>query len=339
MRETVILAAGTFPAKGGEGERLLRAAKRVVACDSAAKSYHRVFHRWPDAVVGDFDSLQGSVPCRIVRDDDQNANDLAKAIRFCRAEGWNDLVIVGATGLREDHTVGNIYRALAEGVRMVTDAGEFLPVRRSLTFKTWKNTGVSVFAIDPKVKMTSKGLKWKLAGVRFENPWCATLNRASSTQVTVSSDRPAFVFVERNPKAARVVIALGSNLGDRAKYLARALKALAALPLTRLVAASEIVETEGVGVPKRFKELKFLNQIALFETTADPLTFSRRMHAIEDRLGRVRTVKNGPRTIDIDMIDYAGVKLKTKSLILPHPRAKKRAFVMEPLKSLGLELK
>lgn len=336
---TVILAAGDFPKKGSEGERLLRTAMRVVACDSSARTFHRAFHRWPDAVVGDLDSLASRVPCRVIRDADPNSNDLTKAIHFCRAEGWNDLVIVGATGQREDHTIGNIYRALEEGIRVVTDAGEFLPVGKSLSFKTWKNAGISVFAVDPKTKMTSKGLKWPLAGVKFVNPWCATLNRASSAKVTVTSTRPAFVFVERHPKAVRAIISLGSNLGSRAKYLARALKELEAIPGTRLVAASEVIETEGVGVPKKFKALKFLNQVALYETTLEPLAFSRAMHSIEERLGRVRTVKNGPRTIDIDLIDFGGLKMRTKELTLPHPRAKERDFVMKPLRSLGLELK
>lgn len=134
----------------------------------------------------------------------------------------------------------------------------------------------------------------------------------------------------------RALVSLGSNLEPRATYLERAVAALAALPLTRLVQVSSVRETEPVDVPPEFAALKFLNQVAVFETGLEPLAFSRRMHAIEDSLGRVRTVRNGPRTIDIDLIDFGGLRLDTPELTLPHPRAKERAFVREPLEELGI---
>ncbi|MBR4615173.1 MAG: 2-amino-4-hydroxy-6-hydroxymethyldihydropteridine diphosphokinase [Kiritimatiellae bacterium] len=132
------------------------------------------------------------------------------------------------------------------------------------------------------------------------------------------------------------VVALGSNLVPREQYLAAALRLLGELPQTRLVSASRVIETEGVDVPEEYRELKFLNQVAVFESSLEALEFSRRMHDIEDRLGRVRTVKNGPRTIDLDLVWHNGVILDTPELTLPHPRARERAFVMEPLKELGL---
>ena len=138
---------------------------------------------------------------------------------------------------------------------------------------------------------------------------------------------------------SRVVIAFGSNLEPRAEYLARALEALAGFPRTRLLAASEIEETEPMGVPEEFKTLKFLNRVALYETELAPKDFSDRMHAVEDALGRVRTVRNGPRTIDIDMIDYEGVVSSDPELTLPHPRAMERDFVREPWRRLNDLLK
>ena len=335
---TAILAAGDFPRKGGEPYRLLASARRVVACDGAAVQYRRAFGRWPDAVVGDLDSIGGRSPACAVRVPDQGTNDLSKAVSFCRANGWNDIVVLGATGRREDHTVGNIYRALDAQVRVVTETGEFLPVCGTLGFRTWKGAGVSVFAPDPRTKMSSRGLRWKLAGVRFANAWCATLNRASSENVAVSGDRPAFVYVERSPTARRAAVSLGSNLGSRAANLRRALAALSRLPRTRLLDAGEAVETEPVGVPAEFASMKFLNQAALFETELSPLEFSRAMHGIEDRLGRVRTVRNGPRTIDIDLVDFGGIRMRTRELTLPHPRAAERDFVVRPLRELGVEI-
>lgn len=134
------------------------------------------------------------------------------------------------------------------------------------------------------------------------------------------------------------VVSLGSNIEPRADYLRRALEALAALPRTRLVRASSVIETEPLGVPDEFAGLRFLNQAAIFETELSPLEFSRRMHAIEDSLGRVRTVRNGPRTIDLDLIDFAGAQMSSPELTLPHPRAKERDFVMKPLAELGVSI-
>ena len=344
---TVILAAGEFPPRGSEPERVLRSAENVVACDSAAASFFRRFRRWPAAVVGDMDSLEeecshGSTEarrgCEFVRVAEQETNDLDKAIRFCRGKGWNDLVIVGATGLREDHAIGNVYRALAAEVPVVSEYGAFHPVHGRLELRAGVGAAVSVFAPDPATKMTSRGLEWPLDGVRFENPYCATLNRASEATFVVTSDRPAFVYVARPKGATRAVVSLGSNVGDRPENLRRALAALSKLPQTRLLDASAVVETEPIDVPPEFADQKFLNQAAVFETTLSPLAFSRAMHGIEDRLGRVRTVRNGPRTIDLDLVLYGDVTMKTKTLTLPHPRARERAFVVEPLKELGVEL-
>ncbi|MBQ1345985.1 MAG: 2-amino-4-hydroxy-6-hydroxymethyldihydropteridine diphosphokinase, partial [Kiritimatiellae bacterium] len=136
----------------------------------------------------------------------------------------------------------------------------------------------------------------------------------------------------------RAVVSLGSNAGPREANLAQALAALAAFPRTRLVAASRVRETEPVGVPPEFAHLKFLNQAAVFESDLSPEDFAARMHAVEDALGRVRTVRNGPRTVDVDLVDFGGLVRDTPALTLPHPRARERAFVMEPLAELGVSL-
>ena len=133
----------------------------------------------------------------------------------------------------------------------------------------------------------------------------------------------------------RAAVSLGSNMGDRAANLADALAALSDFPATRLVAASSAVETEPVDVPPEFAHMRFLNQAALFDTDLSPDEFSRRMHAVEDALGRVRTVRNGPRVIDIDLVDFGGIVRRDSALTLPHPRAKERDFVMRPLSEIG----
>jgi thiamine pyrophosphokinase len=198
--KTVILAAGDFPKRDGAAWNILAAAKRVICCDSAADQYRRRFKRDPDFVVGDLDSVRGEFP-ETVFDPDENVNDLGKAVRFVRSRGWNDLVIAGASGKREDHTIGNFFRALAEMVEVVTDYGVFRPVCGKASFAAAKGAGVSVFAPDPATVMTSKGLQWPLDGVKFGHLFCATLNRASSTRFTVTSDRPVGVYVEAKCKS------------------------------------------------------------------------------------------------------------------------------------------
>ena len=198
---TVILAAGDFPKRGGAAWKLLAGAMRVVACDSAADAYRRRFRKWPDVIIGDFDSvsrLSSHVlrPSSFIRISDQDTNDLEKAINYCAKQGWRDPVIVGATGKREDHTLGNVFRALAYGCETVTDRGRFIPVRGKAVLKVKKGTAVSIFAPDPKTRMTSSGLQWPLEGVRFRNLYCATLNRATATRVTLTASRPVSVYIE-----------------------------------------------------------------------------------------------------------------------------------------------
>lgn len=194
--DAVILANGEFPKKGGEAWSLLDAAKRVVACDGAADSYVRRFGRPPFAVVGDMDSVkrfpEGS---SVVRVADQQTNDLEKAVRWCRARGWKRLVVVGASGRREDHLVGNVFRALDLGVEIVTDFGRFVPVCGKATFRVAKGAAVSVFAPDASTHMTSKGLEWPLDDVAFVNLYCATLNRARASRVLLTSTRPVLVYI------------------------------------------------------------------------------------------------------------------------------------------------
>ena len=139
------------------------------------------------------------------------------------------------------------------------------------------------------------------------------------------------------PLRHRAILSLGSNIEPRAEHLERARKGLAEFPETALVAASSVSETKGVGVPEEFRDCDFLNQVVVCETALDAYGFSARMHALEDALGRVRTVRNGPRTIDIDLIDFDGMRLDDPELTLPHPRARERKFVMDPLRELHLD--
>ena len=205
-RRTVILAAGDFPRKGGAAWRLLSEAARVVACDSAAVAYRRRFRRWPTVIVGDLDSLPASVAARLasradrsgtelVRVSEQDTNDLEKALALCSARGWAHPLVVGATGKREDHAIGNVFRALAYGAEIVTDRGRFVPVCGRATLCVARDAPLSVFAPDPRTRMTSRGLAWPLDGVRFRTLSCATLNRTTATRVVLTATRPVSVYL------------------------------------------------------------------------------------------------------------------------------------------------
>lgn len=135
---------------------------------------------------------------------------------------------------------------------------------------------------------------------------------------------------------ARAVIALGSNLGDCAAHLDAAQSALSALPGTRILAAAKRYETAPVEVPAPYENLKFLNSALLVETALSPEALLTACLRIEAGAGRVRTVKNGPRPLDLDLILYEGVTSNTPFLILPHPRAHERDFVLLPLADLGI---
>lgn len=200
---TAVLAAGDFPRSGTPAARLFDGAARVICCDGAARIYRRRRGRWPDAIVGDLDSFAGRVAagCEVVRIAEQETNDLEKAVRFCRERGWPRPIVFGAAGRRADHMLGNYLRAIDLGVEIVDDCGRFTPFCGRRTFRQPPGSAFSVFAPDPRTRMVSRGLVWPLDGLRFENLYCATLNRTNRAVVTLSSDRPAAVYIPHSAVA------------------------------------------------------------------------------------------------------------------------------------------
>ncbi len=130
-----------------------------------------------------------------------------------------------------------------------------------------------------------------------------------------------------------VVIALGSNLGDRRYNLLRAIHALR--DVVRVVRVSSIYETAPVDAPPASPS--FLNMVVSGYTTLAPQPLLEKLLSIEKQLGRVRHgVRNEPRVIDLDLILYDAVRMRSKRLTLPHPRAQERDFVMDPLRECGV---
>lgn len=129
----------------------------------------------------------------------------------------------------------------------------------------------------------------------------------------------------------RVYVALGSNLGDREGTLARARASIAQIPLTRLLAVSAAEETDPVGGPPQGR---FLNQMALVETSLDPHRFLKALQAIEDREGRERIERWGPRTLDLDIVKFGTRRLRDPDLVVPHPQLFQRAFWLREMEEL-----
>jgi len=122
---------------------------------------------------------------------------------------------------------------------------------------------------------------------------------------------------------SRAYLALGSNLGDRAGYLAAAREALGRLPGTRVLLASSVEETPPLG---DMDQPPYLNQMLLLETTMAPRALMHAAQAIEEANGRVRLAHWGSRTLDIDIVRYGDLSLAEPDLVLPHPGLAMREF-------------
>ncbi|GAA4076007.1 2-amino-4-hydroxy-6-hydroxymethyldihydropteridine diphosphokinase [Amphibacillus indicireducens] len=133
----------------------------------------------------------------------------------------------------------------------------------------------------------------------------------------------------------KVYIALGSNIAPRVDYLNQAIEAIGQVEQMSVVKQSSIYETEPVGYQD---QAKFLNQVIEVETTYSPMEVLLASQSIENKLGRKREVRWGPRTIDLDILLYNHENIMTNQLIVPHPRMDSRAFVLVPLVELNPEL-
>lgn len=129
-------------------------------------------------------------------------------------------------------------------------------------------------------------------------------------------------------------IALGANLGDREQTLMSAIMMLDKQEDIKVTACSDLYETDPVGYTD---QPAFINMAICVNTTLSPQELLDRMLEIENQLGRVRHIRWGPRTVDLDLLWYEGVEMNTDTLILPHPRMQERAFVLVPLSDVVRE--
>ena len=131
-------------------------------------------------------------------------------------------------------------------------------------------------------------------------------------------------------------IALGANLGDPAATVKAAFAALANLPDSRIVHCSSLCRTAPVGITE---QPEFVNAVAQLETDLAPEALLDALLEIEQRFGRIRAERNGPRTLDLDLLLYGDQFVSLPRLTLPHPRLHLRAFVLQPLAEIAPDLK
>ncbi len=215
MHNAVIICDGKFPVK--EYPRyIIRTADFIICCDGALRKFLRaskaVFgeERLPDLVIGDMDTLPASLQKKysdiIVKVDEQEHNDQTKAVRWVM-ENLHDVTcihILGATGGRADHTIGNV-SLLMEYTRMfdmngmtietVSDENTIFAVNDTCEFDCGIGRGVSIFSPDNSLRIKSEGLEYPTDDVIFDNWWKATLNKASQDTVRLEFSHKSMALI------------------------------------------------------------------------------------------------------------------------------------------------
>jgi 2-amino-4-hydroxy-6-hydroxymethyldihydropteridine diphosphokinase len=128
---------------------------------------------------------------------------------------------------------------------------------------------------------------------------------------------------------ATCYLGIGSNLGDRTKFIRFAIKKINSLKGTKIIKVSKIIETEPVGGSRDQGE--FLNAALKIKTNLSPSLLLKKLKKIEKELGRKKSVRWGPRTIDLDILFYGDKIINRKDLKIPHPKMFERDFVIKPL--------
>ena len=220
MATAVIVGNGQFPKKEYP-LYLLESADYVVCCDGALDTYLRHFSgrnlRRPDVVVGDMDSLSEKTAERFrdiaVKIDEQETNDQSKAFHYI-LEHFPDVDtvhILGATGKREDHTIGNLSLLMeyaremrrqdcgrTVSVDIVSDWSTAFAITDSCTLDVGEGRSVSIICPDNSLNIKSEGLVWPTDNVVFDNLWQTTLNRASADRISLTFSHPSIALIILN---------------------------------------------------------------------------------------------------------------------------------------------
>ena len=197
--DAVIVAGGEFPT-ALQPLQVLKDAPFVVCCDGAADRYIAT-GRVPDAIVGDGDSISAENREKFAHlmhiISEQETNDQTKAVRHLVERDRRRIAIVGATGRREDHTIGNIsllieYARMGCVVRSFTDHGVFIPCNGTTTHKCRKGQQVSIFSITAR-DLSAEGLLYPIYD--FNNWWQGTLNECTGEEFTINATGEYLLFL------------------------------------------------------------------------------------------------------------------------------------------------
>lgn len=219
-KRVVIIGDGKFP-KSEYPRYLIRTADFIICCDGALKKFLKnaktIFgeERLPDLVIGDMDSL--SLPLRqkyadiIIKIDEQEHNDQTKAFTWAigNIENISSICILGATGDREDHTIGNVSLLMEYArrfnldekgisVEMISDHATIFAVTDTFEMDCGIGRRVSIFSPDNSLKIKSEGLEWPVDDVVFDNWWKATLNRAVTDTVKLTFSHRSIALIMLN---------------------------------------------------------------------------------------------------------------------------------------------
>lgn len=220
LKNVVIICDGKFP-KTEYPRYLIRTADHIICCDGALKKFLRnsvgIFgeERLPDAVIGDMDSLSPGMKERysriVVQIDEQEHNDQTKAFRWVmeNLDNVGSIYILGATGEREDHTIGNIsllmeyarsYDLDAKGItlEMVSDYSTIFAITDTYEMECGEGRKVSILSPDNSLRIKSEGLEWPTDDVVFDNWWKATLNKASQDKVRLEFNHRSIALIILN---------------------------------------------------------------------------------------------------------------------------------------------
>lgn len=217
-RTVVIICDGQFP-KSEYPRYLIRTADFIVCCDGALRKFMRnsaaIFgeERLPDLVIGDMDTLPVSWQKKyadiIIRESEQEHNDQTKAVRWVlgNLRDVDHIYILGSTGGRADHTIGNL-SLLMEYTRMfdlgeiileaVTDEGTIFAVNDTFEFDCGTGRQVSIFSPDNSLRIKSTGLEYPTDEVIFDNWWKATLNKAAQDNVRLEFSHRSMALIILN---------------------------------------------------------------------------------------------------------------------------------------------
>ena len=192
---TIILANGNFP-KHEIPLGFLCNAEQIICCDGATQSLLNVGLK-PNFIIGDLDSISEEIKKQfasiLLYRAEQETNDLTKAVQFCWENNRTEITILGATGKREDHTLGNLSLltdyAEKVNVQLLTDDGVFIPLLKTSILESYPGEQISIFSLNSETLFTFHNLLYPVENRKLTSWWQASLNEAETDNFTISFDK------------------------------------------------------------------------------------------------------------------------------------------------------